>query len=223
MKILKYSIPFLISIFSTTAIAGNDQNSSLGVKSVSSSAKSIDKNHSWSGPYIGLFSGYNSNGIFNNLTNSDSYGRVNGLSYGGVIGYDFQSDMLLFGIALDASVDSSKGVNSAGDAQVTLENNYTARLRGGFLLRNDLLAYFTGGFSYLRAKGDYLTQSLTDKEFHNGSVIGAGLEFRLADNVGLFSEYRQYSFSKATYKWGSNLYDVDYSSSRVDFGIKYYW
>jgi outer membrane immunogenic protein len=144
-----------------------------------------------------------------------------GVMAGGQIGYNFQSNNIVFGIEADASwVDWSSGYvvgplldnvgvvipGSFQAAATDFEFFGTVRGRLGFAANNWLL-YATGGLAYADirhsvttafppAGGTFIGSSGDD--FRAGWTVGAGVEWGFAPNWSLKAEYLYYDLGNIT-------------------------
>jgi outer membrane immunogenic protein len=117
------------------------------------------------------------------------------------------------GCSLGPCTFPGSGFNAPVDqTAVDLGWNGTARVRVGYLISPDLLAYATGGFAWqeVSARGtcgpliesDYcngvrtiVPSSITNATTFVGGTVGAGLEWRLFGNLAALAEYRFSDFA----------------------------
>jgi outer membrane immunogenic protein len=125
-------------------------------------------------------------------------------------GFDLQvSPMFVVGAFADydwshqdttITVNTFPGVFTATSAR--LDGGWTVGGRAGFLVTPDVLFYGLGGFTRMRLDNWGLATtgfSLQEPTLTlNGYSVGAGIEYRLANNVSLRGEYRYVSLGRAT-------------------------
>lgn len=170
---------------------------------------------SWTGGYVGLNAGY---AWGKSATNIDWYAsdefydsfhykpKLSGFIGGVQAGYNWQFDSAVFGIETDIQGTSLKKstsdvivdpLNAPGVvANVNLETKInwlgTTRVRLGYLPSERLLAYVTGGLAYGGVKAsftDYYGFDTSTSKTKAGYAVGAGLEYALADNWTVKTEY----------------------------------
>jgi outer membrane immunogenic protein len=117
---------------------------------------------------------------------------------------------------------------TAGDStSVTNKDDFSVRLRGGFLITPDIMLYGTGGLAFQRVEAtmrcgspnpavaispacDIFSRSQTDGAWLPGWTVGAGVEWKLAQNWLLRGEYRYSDFGtwKPDFFRGSGVIEV---------------
>jgi len=176
----------------------------------------------WGGAYVGVIGGYNwSKGSFNGdgaFASSDSTIDMDGWMVGGQVGYDFMvgSNFVLGAVAdishADVDGDTCVAVNGCDRSEDTFaygEMNWfgTVRAKAG-ITTGDALIYATGGLAIAEFKSRITnlhsdaTPTLSDSHTHTGWVIGAGIDYKVIENVSLGVEYLYADF-------GSEKYDYD--------------
>lgn len=126
---------------------------------------------------------------------------------GAHIGYDFQMNNFVLGGVIDINaIDYAESADvTARDAngylyqeERSLDYLATARLRAGFLVTPNALAYATGGVAYgdidyqfntTDPLGAPYTASVNDDEDNFGYTVGGGMEVKVTDNVSFGAEY----------------------------------
>jgi outer membrane immunogenic protein len=160
------------------------------------SANAADLNHgykdgpayvgvNWSGLYLGVNGGYG-------WADSD-YMKPEGAFGGGQIGYNVQRGNLVFGLEADfqgSGIGESKSYFLGSDKS-QLDWFGTVRARAGFTV-DRALVYATGGYAYGRVVNSYsnILFSGSDAETQGGWVAGGGVEFKMAPNWSVKSEYQ---------------------------------
>ncbi len=137
---------------------------------------------------------------------------MNGCGYGGgfVAGYNYQMDTIVFGLEGEWTWGSYTGRHVAhyydqfGNRHTQFDHydidwQANIRLRVGYLLSENTLAYLTGGFSWLRGTLKDMTTGTSFSETHPGYVIGGGIEHAITENIHLRGEYLFSSYKDKTY------------------------
>lgn len=109
-------------------------------------------------------------------------------------------------------LDPDNSGNPVWDATAEIEYFGTARLRAGYLLKPNLLAYATGGLAW--AMVDSSVNSIhgegtknesasfaSSENNHIGWTAGAGLEWKLTDHVSLTGEYLYVDLGEVDYRF----------------------
>ena len=123
-----------------------------------------------------------------------------GVTYGGAIGYDFQSGGTVFGVEGEVTGattrDTAENVLVAGDSlRVKAGRDLYAGARVGFVVGDRALVYAKGGYTNARFDARYTSGATTvrDHDTADGWRLGAGTEVKLTNKVYGKAEYR---FSK---------------------------
>lgn len=155
--------------------------------------------HDWSGPYIGVQTGYaigNADHSFSNGAPSDS-SDPDGFLIGGHIGYLIQNNQIVFGIEgdleytdIDGSFQNSSGITSSGSTEIDLQGSIRGKL--GYAM-DRFMPYVTGGVA------------IADVEYGGGPVggpccgysktaigwtVGVGMQYALSGSMSARVEYR---------------------------------
>jgi outer membrane immunogenic protein len=157
--------------------------------------------NSWTGLYVGGHLGYGFGWrVPSPLGFAQSLGG-NGVFGGLQIGYDWQFDRIVAGLAVDGSIANiGRRTNFGGglEEETRLRSMATFRGRLGFLATPDLLLYATGGLAVGQRRYDLLDLS-GNNQFGGsfgasrtmlGWTAGVGAEYRVATNWSVFAEYR---------------------------------
>jgi outer membrane immunogenic protein len=174
--------------------------------------------YSWTGFYLGANAGYGWGAHDTELLDYDhkSKGFIGGFQGG----YNFQSGNVVLGIEADWMFSDVKSddrvVFTTGPATSTTDIqhqlNYLATIRGrlGYSF-GSVLPYITGGFAFAEIKSSALavntgfgapfdgTFSGSDKQSHNGWVLGGGIEFSITSNWTAKVEYLHVDLSEERY------------------------
>jgi outer membrane immunogenic protein len=165
--------------------------------------------YNWTGFYIGANAGYaggdsvlGMNGApfgfpgMASLTNTSS-----GFIGGGQIGYNWQTNAILFGLEADiqaSNVKSTSGLGALlggigggglglGDIGTTIDYFGTVRGRFGVTPWDRSLLYVTGGLAYGQTSTSFLLPLGENTKI--GWTVGAGLEYMIAPNWSVKTEY----------------------------------
>jgi outer membrane immunogenic protein len=178
----------------------------------------------WAGFYIGATIGYgegstrwidarNPNIAWTNNGNGGAANiNADGLAYGFLGGYNFQSGRVVVGIETDITRIDGKGTfnwnlpttsNSSPTAVINTKLNWvgTTRARIGYAF-DSLLVYVTGGIAYGDAQAHW-TQSATSgaqwdvsNTMRAGTVLGGGVEYMITNNWSLRAEALHVTFNR---------------------------
>ena len=182
----------------------------------------------WSGFYLGIHGGYgwghdSTDADFSPFPTPSDPSPKGGV-FGGQAGYNWQYGSVVAGLEVDFSgadlTDSkSSSIVFKGEERlpVTITSTLSskidyfgsARARAGFLLTPDWLLYGTAGLGWahdsitasISATNGVVTESESATAFSNhfGWTAGAGLEYKLWQNLLLRAEYLHYGFGTVTY------------------------
>ena len=158
-----------------------------------------DRSEAFTGPYLGATVGVDSIQV-DDGTDSES---EEGVAYGTILGYDFATDNAVFGVEAELS-ESSIGVDDtnvlvAGDtASFTAGRDIYVGARAGIFASDNGFLYVKGGYTNQKFDLDYTAPgvALSDSSNADGFRVGAGGEFRLADNLTARVEYRYSNYGK---------------------------
>ena len=198
----------------------------------------------WTGFYIGLQGGGGWGtsketfiGRFNapGFLGTQNY-NTNGGFAGGVIGYNWQVDNIVFGLEGDyhwADINGRSGVITAG-----LGDSYFTKLRGFGDIKGRLgyavgpaLFFVSGGAAvgelqhrYDRAAGVFFGQNTT----RWGYTVGAGAEYMFAPNWSAKAEYQYYNFGNTTFTGGpapvvGSRFNSDEHTVKVGVNYRFGW
>jgi outer membrane immunogenic protein len=127
---------------------------------------------------------------------------VDGVVYGGAVGYDFQAGGAVLGIEGEITDSSAKatqrGLIVAGDrARVTAGRDLYVGGRVGFVLSPVAIVYGKAGYTNARfnVRYDSPTFALRERLDADGFRLGAGLEYQVSPNAYLKGEYRYSNYS----------------------------
>lgn len=149
--------------------------------------------------YSGIESGY---------TNKN---KPEGLKVGGLVGYNYVTDKNLL-LGLEASYDfygaddeTTEKINGVDTefylVETSIKEKASLKARAGFLFNNSqTLAFITGGYvtSKIKTKFDQVVSSNKDTEtqWHEGYLIGAGIEHFVSESLTARVEYNYADYRK---------------------------
>lgn len=148
---------------------------------------------------------------------TSSIDNQTGLSYGGVIGYDYQSGKAVFGV--EGEIDGSTAKDCAdvsATERVCLKSgrDLYAGVRAGVVVGNKALVYVKGGYDNGRIVATDTISGSTSKAGQNsdGWRVGTGVEFNVAKNMLVRAEYRYTNYSDS---------DVARHQGLIGVGVKF--
>jgi opacity protein-like surface antigen len=174
----------------------------------------------WSGFYVGVHGGYGAGTL--NLSApgfidpDDEDEDVSGFFGGIQLGYNFQSDALLFGLQTDLSLSGITSDEDGAGENDTVDWLGSTTGRIGFVA-DSFVPYLKGGIAY--AGGTGWAEDESDSQTHIGWTVGAGVELAVADNISVFAEYDYYDFGEATYDFTPFDADVTSTLNAVKVGL----
>lgn len=195
----------------------------------------------WTGVYAMLFGGYGwadydhegeipfGSGDYS-LTLEDENWFV-----GAGVGGDHQVDRVVFGVVVDAAyseLGDSAEFGRDGDWSVSTDVEYfgTARGRIGYLLKDNLLAYATGGLAWAKIETSldhdgerYDGEVASTDDSHLGWTAGGGLEWALNERVSITGEYLYLNFDEeeVSFVGGEVTYEPELDMHIVKGGVNY--
>ena len=163
----------------------------------------------WLGPYVGANAGYG----WGAAIGGDPSGFLGGFQ----AGYNFQvSPRAVFGFETDISFTSID--DPAGAAKFGVDYLGTLRARVGYSV-DRVMFYVTGGAAY--GQGQLEVGGLSNKQFHWGWTLGAGVEAAVTQNVSAKLEYLYVDLSDQTYQSIFGPRSIGYNTSLVRGGVTY--
>ena len=178
----------------------------------------------WSGPYMGLHTGYGFDGR-SKVTRGDDVvlGGNSGALFGVQVGYDQQVGDIVLGIVSDIDSSTSKNTHQ-WDTTITIKTPYTGTFRGriGYLITPDTLIYSTAGYATTEQHLSTSTPRNNESQSKRlgGIVIGMGGEYLIRDNLSSFIEYRRTKYLHENYPAYGEL-RLDYMQSEIRLGLNY--
>lgn len=169
----------------------------------------------WDGPYIGASLGY-AWGTADASTVPDT-ATINGWMVGGQVGYNFHlTNNVVTGLEADLNWTNEKGDFST--AGVSFQKNWDASLRGRLGIDLDgVLPYVEAGVAFANAT---VTDGGVDSSgSYTGWTAGAGVEFKLADQLSANVEYRYNNYGDQTLDANT----VSLTDNVVKAGLNYHF
>lgn len=170
---------------------------------------------SWTGPYIGVQSGY----AWQRASNM----KPDGWMIGGFAGYNWQlgeGSGAVVGIETDinyADIDGKRPNGAGGRTKVSQDWNGATRARLGYAF-DRFLVYGAAGIAY----GDRELKRRpggTDSKTAVGWTVGGGVEYAVTENVALRGEYRYTDYGKDKFNLGRFSTKSSATEHRVMGGV----
>lgn len=207
-------------------------------------AEEASAGRSWTGAYVGagLGAGYLSTDQYS--PPQMTYGGYPAAAYAGwhpygsiQAGVDLQLGDTVLGLKLQHMVTNSDGDSFMKVDELVSSNAValtTLSARAGYLFQPDLLGYVSasvvaGQFNYgsVDERWGLVDDSL--EATRTGLGIGAGVEYRLSDNVSVFTEYNYVRFAtgRSTFDYGVGAtppnwtYDYTHDLGTVQAGLNF--
>jgi outer membrane immunogenic protein len=185
----------------------------------------VASTYDWTGPYVGVHAGYLWGDVDVTYEDLGGGGEIDGFIGGGLAGYNYQSDNLVFGVEGDFGLTGADGNGlvcmDACTEIYSYDMNWNAHLRGRVGLAMDrTLLFVAGGLAIAEHElgatyGNQMTGSGT--ETHYGFTIGGGAEYAMTDNLLLRIEYLYDDYGDKRYNFGEDPgdhYDADILRTR---------
>lgn len=191
----------------------------------------------FTGPRVEATLGYDHVGAGSSVSNNNGRDdqKIDGLLYGGGIGYDLAVGGLLVGAEGEAtgstarSDDTSYTSSTFGYGRVRQLRDLYVGGRVGILASPTFMVYAKGGYtnSHLRVLAGS-TNTATNTRFNlDGYRIGAGVEHALGPNSFAKVEYRYSNYERASILYGSGStsgkFDVDTDRHQItaSYGFRF--
>lgn len=129
-------------------------------------------------------------------SSKDEMKRVSGTFVGAHIGYDLQLSNLVFGALADFAIANGADAKFSDNAAIDFNWSASARVRAGWAVNSNWMAYATGGVALAGLNANYMTISgpVHAKSTQTGYGIGAGVEYRLGERMAFQGEYLRQQF-----------------------------
>jgi outer membrane immunogenic protein len=178
----------------------------LGFVSVSAQAADfVEPVDDWSGLYLGGHAGY----VFGDVDAEGDDADIEGFLGGALIGYNIQSDSLVFGIEADIGFGDVDGEDfNSADLSYDLKSN--AHLRGRLGIDMDMvMPFIAAGLAVGKFEVTEQGASSGDDKTLWGFTVGGGVDLALGESLVIRAEYLYDDY-------GSKTFDV-YSGVDVGF------
>ncbi len=189
----------------------------------------------FTGPRAEIIAGYDSSTAGSTIdddANVDNDQSIEGVVYGGALGYDFNAGGVVLGVEAEYTGSTADVEFRDGDFEgFGLGNVETGRdlyvgARVGVLAQPDLLVYAKGG--YTNAKYNIRSASGTqtfDQDIDtDGYRVGAGVEYAMTERSFVKLEYRYSNYSNAEIDFEGDApdtanFDIDTDRHQVVAGV----
>lgn len=156
--------------------------------------------------------------------NENNDQSIDGVTYGGAIGYDFNVGGVVLGLEGELTDSSANVEFDGGDAEtfglgdVNAGRDLYVGVRAGVLATPDLLLYAKGGYTNARynVNGSFDGDEYRAKIDTDGFRVGAGAEYAINENTFAKIEYRYSNYSSAELDFEGDQPDVDLGEIDVD-------
>lgn len=191
----------------------------------------------FTGPRVEATIGYDHVGAGSSVSNNNGRDdqKIDGLLYGGGVGFDVAAGGLLLGAEGEATASTAHSDNQAytnttfGFGRVRQLRDLYVGGRVGVLASPTTMIYAKGGYtnSQLRVLAGSTTQSTNTRFNLDGYRVGAGVEHAMSPNTYAKLEYRYSNYGRASVLYGSGAtsgkFDVDTDRHQVaaSYGIRF--
>ncbi len=159
----------------------------------------------WSGFYLGAHAGY----VFGDVDAEGDNADLDGWLGGALLGYNVQSDSLVFGIEADIGFGNVDG-EDFNSADLSYELKHNAHIRGRIGMDMDMfMPFIAGGLAVGKFEVTEQGGAVSDSNTMWGFTIGGGVDVRPMENLIIRAEYLYDDY-------GSKNFDV-YSGVDVGF------
>ncbi|SDP63906.1 outer membrane immunogenic protein [Sulfitobacter litoralis] len=182
----------------------------------------------WAGGYIGgnISYGFGSLDANDDLAStlatngfSDNLSEPDGVSGALRAGYDWQFGRGVFGLGAEYNFGSydgdGEGVLAGSGVNVEIQDMATIFARGGYLVKDNFLAY--GLLGYSQAEGEVSLGGTKESEDLDGVTIGFGGEYMFTQNWTGYAEYSYTDFGDVDNTDGQLEADLQ----QIKFGVNY--
>lgn len=169
--------------------------------------------------WTGFYAGVNAGVIFGDFTKvGKPLNPDPGFTGGAQIGYNYQFGQFVAGLEADYNYAdlNGRGLIGATSTRGELSSYGTVRGRLGFAF-DRALVYGTGGWAF--GSNELKTAVRSDDKWHNGYVLGGGLEYAFTQNISAKAEYLFMKFEDKTYFGGPGKVGIDANVVRA--GVNY--
>lgn len=169
----------------------------------------------WGGPYVGAYGNYSFSGRAHDEPTNNKV-DLDGFGGGAFAGYNYEfGNGLVGGVEGDVGYHDIHGSNAGTDVDGGVGGSLRARL--GYAITPEILPYVTAGGAAQSVK---VTEGgVSDRNTHLGWTAGAGVDFKVTENIFARGEYRYTDLGNKNYTTGGGTGDVDVQDNRVSFGV----
>ena len=193
-------------------------------------------NPTFTGPRVEATVGYDHVGAGSSVSNNNGRDdqKIDGLLYGGGVGYDLAVGGLLIGAEGEATASTAHSSRNSytdtfGFGRVRQLRDLYVGGRVGGLVSPTTMIYAKGGYtnSQLRVLAGDTNQSTNTRFNLDGYRIGAGVEHALSPNSYAKIEYRYSNYGRASVLYGagttSGKFDVDTDRHQIaaSYGFRF--
>ena len=195
-----------------------------------------ETNHTFTGPRVEATLGYDHVGAGSSVSNNNGRDdqKIDGLLYGGGIGYDLALGGLVVGAEGEVTGSTARSSTSPytsdfGFGRVRQGRDLYAGGRVGYIVTPTTMIYAKGGYtnSHLRVLAGDTTQS-TDTRFNlDGYRVGAGVEHALSPHSYAKIEYRYSNYGRGAVDYAtggsSGKFNVDTDRHQIaaSYGFRF--
>jgi outer membrane immunogenic protein len=178
----------------------------------------VEPFYNWTGPYVGINGGGGwSSSDFSAPLSSGSFGTSGGL-VGGTLGYNWQSNQIVFGVEGDIDWSTLQGSGTCAGVSCSTRNDWLSTVRGRLgYAAGRFMPYVTGGaaFGDIRTSVTGQPDSTSTKA---GWTAGGGLEAALTGPWTAKIEYLYVDLGRGGSVLGST---ASFHSNIVRVGLNY--
>ena len=211
--------------------------SATAAAAVATPALAQDTNTTFTGPRVEATVGYDHVGAGSSVSNNNGQDdqKIDGLLYGGGVGYDLAVGGLVIGAEGEATASTARSSTTPytnttfGFGRVRQLRDLYVGGRVGGLISPTTMLYAKGGYtnSQLRVLAGSTTQSTNTRFNLDGYRIGAGVEHAVGEHSYAKLEYRYSNYGRANVLYGtgatSGKFDVDTDRHQVvaSYGFRF--
>lgn len=208
----------------------------LAASVVAAPAVAQDVNPTFTGPRIEATLGYDHVGAGSSVSNNNGRDdqKIDGLLFGGGVGYDIAVGRFLAGVEGEATgstahSDRAPYATNFGFGRVRAGRDLYVGGRVGGLVSPATMLYLKGGYSnaQLNVLAGNSNESTNTNFKLDGYRVGAGVEHAIGRNTYAKVEYRYSNYSRARIDYGSdaasNHFDVDTDRHQIaaSYGLRF--
>lgn len=189
----------------------------------------------FTGPRVGVITGWDTSKAGSSVDNDSNIPNdqsIEGVVYGGEVGYDFNAGGVVLGLEAEytdstADVEIEDGdFEGFGIGNVDTGRDLYVGARAGVLAAEDLLLYAKGGYTNAKynARNVSGTEELSRDIDTDGYRVGAGAEYAMSERSFIKIEYRYSNYGEAEIDFegaapDTERFDIDTDRHQVVAGI----